>query len=52
MIDPRAAAARQRAERRLRSAVSQLTEGYLIEPVQQVLGRYAQAREALRTVRG
>ena len=52
MIDSRAAAARQRAERRLRSAVSQLTEGYLIEPVQQVLGRYAQAREALRTVRG
>jgi len=52
LVRARARTARQRAERQLRSVVSAQTREHLIEPVQQVLGRYAQAREALAAVRG
>ena len=49
-VAARSRAARLRAERQLRSVVGTLTREYLVDPVRQMLGRYAQAREALRAV--
>jgi GTP-binding protein EngB required for normal cell division len=43
-----ARAARRRADGRLRAAVTELTQEYVVRPVRQVLERYAQARAAIR----
>ncbi|HET6532544.1 MAG TPA: GTPase [Actinoplanes sp.] len=43
--------ARRRAEERLRVAVTEVAREYVVAPVREVLSAYAQAREALTTVR-
>ena len=43
--------ARRRAEQRLRAAVTEVAREYVVAPVREVLNAYAQAREALATVR-
>ncbi|WP_250032155.1 GTPase [Paractinoplanes maris] len=43
--------ARKRAEQRLRASVSEVGREYVVAPVREVLNAYAQAREALTTVR-
>jgi hypothetical protein len=43
--------ARRRAEQRLRVAVTEVAREYVVAPVREVLNAYAQAREALTTVR-
>ena len=43
--------ARRRAEQRLRAAVTEVGREYVVGPVREVLNAYAQAREALTTVR-
>jgi hypothetical protein len=43
--------ARRRAEERLRAAVTEVAREYVVAPVREVLSAYAQAREALTTVR-
>jgi GTP-binding protein EngB required for normal cell division len=43
--------ARRRAEQRLRVAVTEVAREYVVAPVREVLNSYAQAREALTTVR-
>ncbi|MEH0982337.1 GTPase [Micromonospora sp. CPCC 205556] len=40
--------ARQRAEQRLTTAVAEVGDAYVLEPVRVVVGRYGRAREALR----
>jgi hypothetical protein len=43
--------ARKRAEQRLRASVTEVGREYVVAPVREVLNAYAQAREALSTVR-
>jgi GTP-binding protein EngB required for normal cell division len=43
--------ARRRAEQRLRASVTEVGREYVVAPVREVLNAYAQAREALTTVR-
>jgi hypothetical protein len=43
--------ARARAEQRLRASVTEVAREYVVAPVREVLNAYAQAREALTTVR-
>jgi GTP-binding protein EngB required for normal cell division len=43
--------ARRRAEQRLRVAITEVAREYVVAPVREVLNAYAQAREALTTVR-
>jgi GTP-binding protein EngB required for normal cell division len=43
--------ARRRAEQRLRVAITAVAREYVVAPVREVLNAYAQAREALATVR-
>jgi GTP-binding protein EngB required for normal cell division len=43
--------ARRRAEQRLRQSVTEVAREYVVAPVREVLNAYAQAREALATVR-
>ncbi|GIM97215.1 GTPase [Paractinoplanes toevensis] len=43
--------ARHRAEQRLRAGVTDVAREYVVAPVREVLNAYAQAREALTTVR-
>jgi len=43
--------AKHRAEQRLRAAVTEVGREYVVAPVREVLNAYAQAREALTTVR-
>ncbi len=52
LLAARTRAARGAADQRLREAVSELTRSSLVEPVREVLARYAQARDALRAIRG
>jgi hypothetical protein len=50
LIAAGARAARGRADRRLRAAIVALTREHLVRPVREVLSRYAQVREALRSI--
>jgi hypothetical protein len=43
--------ARRRAEQRLRTSITEVAREYVVAPVREVLNAYAQAREALTTVR-
>jgi GTP-binding protein EngB required for normal cell division len=51
IVDWGARRARRRAEQRLRSSVTEVAREYVVAPVREVLNAYAQAREALTTVR-
>ena len=51
LVDWGARRARRRAEQRLRAAITEVAREYVVVPVREVLNAYAQAREALTTVR-
>jgi hypothetical protein len=51
IVNWRARRARRRAEKRLRTAVTEVAREYVVAPVREVLNAYAQAREALTAVR-
>ncbi|MET0426540.1 MAG: GTPase [Actinoplanes sp.] len=51
IVDWGARRARRRAEQRLRASVTEVGREYVVAPVREVLNAYAQAREALTTVR-
>ena len=51
LVDWGARRARRRVEQRLRSSVTEVAREYVVAPVREVLNAYAQAREALSTVR-
>ena len=51
VVDWGAKRARRRAEQRLRASVTEVAREHVVAPVREVLNAYAQAREALTTVR-
>jgi GTP-binding protein EngB required for normal cell division len=51
MVDWGARRAQRRVEQRLRASVTEVAREYVVAPVREVLNAYAQAREALTTVR-
>jgi GTP-binding protein EngB required for normal cell division len=51
LVDWGARRARRRAEQRLRASITEVAREYVVAPVREVLNAYAQAREALSTVR-
>jgi len=51
IVDWGARHARAKAEQRLRASVTEVAREYVVAPVREVLNAYAQAREALTTVR-
>jgi hypothetical protein len=51
IVDMGARHARAKAEQRLRASVTEVAREYVVAPVREVLNAYAQAREALTTVR-
>jgi hypothetical protein len=51
IVDWGARRARARAEQRLRASITEVAREYVVAPVREVLNAYAQAREALTTVR-
>jgi hypothetical protein len=51
LVDWGARRARRRVEQRLRSSITEVAREYVVAPVRDVLNAYAQAREALSTVR-
>jgi GTP-binding protein EngB required for normal cell division len=51
IVDWGARRARAKAEQRLRASITEVAREYVVAPVREVLNAYAQAREALTTVR-